>query len=56
MRITVPMGYTVLGSGIDSKDVQGDKQLYTIKLERQSFPGSIAIVKGQPGPASRAKA
>jgi len=26
MRITVPMGYTVLGSGIDSKDVQGDKQ------------------------------
>ena len=48
MRITVPMGYTVLGSGIDAKDVQGDKQLYTIKLERPSFPGSLAIVKGQP--------
>jgi len=48
MRVTVPMGYTVLGSGIDSKDVQGDKQLYTIKLERPSFPGSIAVVKGQP--------
>lgn len=48
MRITVPMGYTVLGSGLDSKDVKGDKQLYTIKLERPSFPGSIAIVKGQP--------
>ena len=48
MRITVPMGYAVLGSGIDTKDVQGDKQLYNIKLERPSFPGSIAVVKGQP--------
>jgi Peptidase family M1 domain len=48
MRITVPTGYTVLGSGIDSRDVHGDKQLYTIKLDRPSFPGSIAIVKGQP--------
>jgi hypothetical protein len=48
MRVTVPMGYTVLGSGIDSRDVKADKQLYTIKLERPSFPGSLAIVKGQP--------
>src|SRR5437868_6443479 len=48
MRITVPIGYSVLGSGLDTKDVQGDKQLYTIKLERPSFPGSLAIVKGQP--------
>jgi hypothetical protein len=48
MRITVPAGYTVLGSGLDSREVTGDKQLYTIKFERASFPGSIAIVKGQP--------
>jgi Tfp pilus assembly protein PilF len=48
MRVTVPMGYTVLGSGIDSRDVKADKQLFTIKLDRQSFPGSLAIVKGQP--------
>ena len=48
MKITVPMGYTVLGSGLDSKDVQGDKRIYTIKFERPSFPGSIAIVKGDP--------
>jgi Tfp pilus assembly protein PilF len=48
MRITVPMGYTVLGSGIDTRDIQADKQIYTIKLDRPSFPGSIAIVKGQP--------
>ncbi len=48
MRITVPNGYTVIGSGLDSKDAQGDKTLYTIKFERPSFPGSIAVVKGDP--------
>src|SRR4051794_13180843 len=48
MRISVPNGYAVLGSGFDSKDSQGDKQLFTIKHERSSFPGSIAIVKGAP--------
>src|SRR5215471_4586332 len=48
MRITVPTGYTVVGSGLDSKDVKGDKNVYEIKFERASFPGSIAIVKGQP--------
>src|SRR5215471_14999596 len=48
MRITVPMGYSVLGSGLDNKDVKGDKNQYEVKFERASFPGSIAIVKGQP--------
>ena len=48
MRITVPMGYTVLGSGLDSHEAQGDKQLFTIKLDHPSFPGSIAVVKGEP--------
>src|SRR5205823_2237233 len=37
MRLTVPIGYAVLGSGFDSRDSQGDKQLYTIKHERASF-------------------
>ena len=46
MRITVPMGYTVLGSGLDSKQQTGDKNLYEIKFERPSFPGSLAVVKG----------
>jgi hypothetical protein len=52
MRITVPMGYTVIGSGLDSKDVKGDKSVYEIKFERASFPGSIAVVKGQPAKIS----
>ena len=47
LRVTVPAGYTVLGSGNDSKETAGDKTRYQIKFERPSFPGSIAIVKGQ---------
>ena len=48
MRVTVPMGYTVLGSGLDSHETAGDKNIYTIKFARASFPGSIAVVKDQP--------
>src|SRR5438552_7821104 len=47
-RVTVPMGYTVLGSGLDNKQTAGDKNRYQIKFERPSFPGSIAVVKAQP--------
>lgn len=45
MKVTVPMGYTVLGSGMDSHQAAGDKNLYEFKMERHSFPGSIAVVK-----------
>ena len=48
MKVTVPMGYSVLGSGIDSKASAGDKNTYEFKLARHSFPGSIAVVKDQP--------
>jgi hypothetical protein len=48
LKITVPMGYSVLGSGLDSKETAGDKNKYEIKFERRSFPGSIAIVKAAP--------
>src|ERR1022692_401198 len=51
MHITVPMGYSVLGSGLDSHHVDGDKNIYDIKYARASFPGSIAVVKGQPAKA-----
>ena len=46
------MGYAVLGSGNDSKETVGDKTRYQIKFDRPSFPGSIAIVKGQPARVS----
>jgi hypothetical protein len=48
MRITVPAGYTVLGSGLDSHQAAGDKIQYEFKFEHPSFPGSIAVVKDQP--------
>ena len=48
MNITVPAGYRVLGSGIDSKSEAGEKVTYTYKFSQQSFPGSIGIVKGEP--------
>ena len=46
VRVTVPTGYTVLGSGIDSRRAAGDKNVFEFKFEHPSFPGSIAVVKG----------
>jgi hypothetical protein len=48
IRVTVPAGYAVVGSGNDSHQTQGDKNLFEFKFERHSFPGSIAVVKGPP--------
>jgi tetratricopeptide (TPR) repeat protein len=48
LKVTVPMGYAVLASGIDSKETAADRTAFEYKFARQSFPGSIAIVKDQP--------
>jgi hypothetical protein len=48
LKVTVPMGYTVLGSGIDSHTTAGDKNVWEIKQSKHTFPGSIAVVKDQP--------
>ncbi len=48
MRVTVPTGYAVVGSGIDTHTTAADKNVYEFKFERPSFPGSIAVVKGNP--------
>ncbi len=45
MQISVPMGYTVAGSGLDSHQPQGDKNQFEFKFERHSFPGSIAVTE-----------
>jgi len=47
LKVTVPMGYTVLGSGFDSQQTTGDKKIFELKMAKHSFPGSIAIVKDQ---------
>lgn len=44
MNITVPAGFRVIGSGSDS--VAG--QTFTFEFNKPSFPGDIAVVKGQP--------
>jgi len=46
VRVTVPMGYTVVASGVDTRTATGDKTAYEFKFERPSFPGSFAVVKG----------
>lgn len=48
LRLTVPTGYTAVASGSESKQASGDKTIYDFKYDRPSFPGSIALVKGQP--------
>ncbi len=48
MQISVPAGYSVTGSGLDSHQAQADKTQYEFKFERHSFPGSIAIAKQPP--------
>ena len=48
MHITVPAGYTALGTGFDTHQTAGDKATFDFKFARTSFPGSIAVVKGPP--------
>jgi tetratricopeptide (TPR) repeat protein len=48
VRVTVPAGYTVLGSGMDTRQAAGEKNIFGFKFEHPSFPGSIAVVKGDP--------
>jgi aminopeptidase N len=48
MRITVPTGYTVIASGLETQQAAAGKIAYEFKFERPSFPGNFAVVKGNP--------
>ncbi|MBI3209499.1 MAG: peptidase M1 [Candidatus Solibacter usitatus] len=48
LNITVPAGYRVFGSGLDSKEETDGKVKYSWKFAQQSFPGSIGVIKGEP--------
>ncbi len=49
MNITVPQGYQVIGSGMgSSKPDTGGGMIFTWEFTKPSFPGDIAIVKGDP--------
>src|SRR5436190_7423 len=49
INVTVAKGNKVLGSGIDTAASRDDKTTYSFKFDRASFPGSIAVVKDEPG-------
>jgi aminopeptidase N len=49
MNITVPQGYEVVGSGSGSSKPDSKGGLtFTYDFTKSSFPGDIAVVKGQP--------
>ena len=47
-KIGVPDGYHVLCSGLETKASESGKTIYEFDYARESFPGSIAVVKGEP--------
>lgn len=48
LHITVPAGFHVVASGIESTDKSGDKSVYNFQYTKASFPGSIAVVHADP--------
>jgi tetratricopeptide (TPR) repeat protein len=48
MRVTVPDGYTVVASGLDTHTSAGGKTSYQFQFDRPSFPANFAVVKGDP--------
>jgi len=49
LRITVPTGFTVVASGLaKSERVGADKIAFSFETGKPSFPGSIAVVEGDP--------
>ncbi len=53
MNVTVPADYQVLGSGLgSSKRDTGGNTIFTYDFTKPSFPGDIAIEKGQPAKVS----
>jgi hypothetical protein len=49
LHITVPTGYQVIASGVGSSQPAGSgKTAFTFQYAKPSFPGSIAVVQGDP--------
>jgi hypothetical protein len=49
MNITVPQGYQVIGSGSGTSTARsGSGVVFTYDFTKPSFPGDIAVVKGEP--------
>ncbi len=49
LHITVPSGYQVIASGLSSSPTSaGGKSVFSFQYTKPSFPGSIAVVQGDP--------
>ena len=48
MNLTVPADARAIGSGIETSSAAGGKKTYTFQFTRSAFPGSIAVVTGDP--------
>ena len=48
LRVAVPAGYVAVASGDEKVDRGGDKAIYNFHYTQPSFPGSIAVLEGQP--------
>lgn len=49
LNITVPAGYQVIASGIESSEAAGPgKTTFHFRFTQPAFPGSLAVVQGEP--------
>jgi hypothetical protein len=49
MHISVPQGFQVIGAaGVGTGNPAADQSVFTFEFTKPSFPGDIAVVKGQP--------
>ena len=48
MNITVAAGNKVVASGLETSRPSGDKIVYSFRFDEPSFPGSLAVVRGEP--------
>ena len=48
VNLTVPADARAIASGIETSAPAGDKKTYNFQFTRSSFPGSIAVVTGEP--------
>jgi tetratricopeptide (TPR) repeat protein len=46
MNITVAAGNRVIASGLETSKPNGDKTTYSFRFDENSFPGSIAVIRG----------
>jgi tetratricopeptide (TPR) repeat protein len=48
LHITVPSGFKVIAGGLETEKAVAGKTVYSFQFSKPSFPGSIALVQGDP--------